>query len=434
MQWFKRSTLQQKKVLPLDELPVARQATSMEIVPLRSHPAQKAESAMWMYAPTPDIVPLMVQFALNNWVYKAVSYLATLAASANLFVVDRATELQRFEDHGLLRLIGKYGAPNDQQDSFEFLEKHFTYLDLAGNSYWYWYAGADGLPGEVHLLEPERVMIVPGRDLTVENYVYRAYGGDVELSPEEVTHFRRPNPFSRYYGLSALQSLYGALQVESGILRWNAEFFGDSMAVPGGILVVPDDVSDAELVRIKAEFVAKHGGKREVAIVRAAAGSTTWLDAGLKPRDVDFSNGRLLTRQAVYEVLDLPAGVLSESSTEAHAVVAQRMLYEAVEVRHLRTVRKLNADALGFWPRARTLAAKFEDVKKRATDWRRESLRINTIAKFFSVDEIRMAEFGAPPMADNEEVASGTGNKRQSTPVVGGKTGAPRPTGDESGE
>lgn len=411
----------------------------------RAHPQQRLDHAHYLYAPSPNLLPYMAQYAVNVWVYTAVSTMAELCASAELEIVDRKTRREKRDDHGLLDLLGPYGKPNDAQDSFEFWTNHYTNLKIAGNCYWYW-RGAYGQPDEVHLLDPACVRIEPAADQTVGAYCYTAFGREIRLSPAEVTHFKTENPFNRYYGLSALQILMSEVVLDNSMVHWNTEFLrGEDVAVPAGILIVDNGVNDKELARLQDEFTATHAQGRRTAIVRAQPGSAVWNDAGVKPRDVDFSVGRMLSRQAVYEAMKLPLGVMSEASTEAHANVSQRQLYTAVKSLHRRTTAKINSDAIGFWPAWRSSCAQFEDIAKEAANWKYEALRLNTAAKFLTTNEIRKEEYRVGPIEGGDSIGGGSaiqakaGGARElsiaggSKRPVGGESGAPRATASKQG-
>ena len=81
---------------------------------------------------------------------------------------------------------------------------------------------------------------------------------------------------------------------------------------------------------------------------------------------------------------------------------------------HERTIRKLNADAFHFWPRASQMQAEFEDVRRKAVDWRREKDRIQSEALLLSLDEMRMREFKLPSLPEGvTPVTVGRGADRE---------------------
>lgn len=402
--------------------------TESSIIPLNSklqaHPAQKPDSASMLYAPQINLVPFMVQYALNHWVYTAVNKLATTAASAEFMITSRPDGMERSHDHPLLALIGKYGRPNSDQDSFEFLEKHFQYLIIAGNSYWLWDEPVNGAPTSVYLLEPEHMKIVPGADKTIARYEYWYMGRVVKYEPRQITHFRKANPYNRYYGLSALQVLYLTILSDNSMLQWNSDFFDDELGLPSGIMVVPEDTSDEEIDRLRAEFTARHGEGRRVAFVKSDAGKAVWLEAALKHKDYDFEKGRLLSRRSVYEALDLPLGAMSENSTEANAKVAERQLAKSVAVQHTRTERKLNVDGLDFWAKWKIWQTEFEDIARKSLDWTAEKDRVIIDTMILSLDELRMREHKLPPLAEgvNTVASSKSNSEGEGSPSASGSS------------
>lgn len=372
----------------------------------QAHPAQKTAQDN-LYVPYVRLVPYMAQYALNHWVYAAVNKVAITAAAKDFIITSRPDGLDRSENHPLLDLIGKFGKPNDNQDSFEFMEKHYQNLLLAGNSYWLWQSPQNtSMPTEVHHLEPEKMHIVAGKNKTIAKYEYWHQGTITPFHPDQITQFKRPNPYNRYYGLSALQVLYWVVLGDNAMLQWNVDFFDDELGIPTGILVVPSNTSNKEMERIKAEFIAAHGEGRRVAIVKADAGKSVWLDAGAKHKDYDFEKGRTLNRKAVLETMDIHLGIMAESATEALAIVAERRFAETVRTWHNRTARKLNIDGINFWPQHKHWQADFIDITKVEVDWRREKLRIDADSMILSLDEMRMREYQLPPLSPDEQTVA----------------------------
>jgi len=386
----------------------ARKPALQPVANLRVRPGQHLDAQMYAYGTGPNARPTLATYAYSAWVQIAVNRLASSAAKAGIDVVDAKDPMKVYPDHPLMLMIGKNGTPNDYQDSFEFWENHYTTLDLAGNSFWFWY-GDGGLPIEVHQLEPELMRVVPGVRLGIDHYIYTVQGREFKLYPEEVTHFKRPNPYNRYWGLSALQALMLDILSDRSMVEWNNQFFGDDVAVPAGIVVVPSEVTDAQLETMADEFNARHAGRRRTAFIRSPVGGTVYHPAGVVPKDMDFTEGRLLSRRAVYEALELPLGLMSEASTEAHARVAERQLAESIHTRHTRTARKLNADALPFWPAAKLRLVQFEDLSLRSADWDRESKRLAAVKPFMLRNEVRTQILHLPaiPGWDEEDKKNG---------------------------
>lgn len=375
-----------RKLRPATALLDEREASSPG---MRAYPAQRDDNAAFLYAPTPDAEEYMLQYALSVWVYVAATRLAAGAASAACGVFRRNTT-EQYEQHPLMQLLGQYAAPNELQDSGEFFEEHFLNILIAGNSYWYWSSAAGGAPDEVHLLDPRRVLIDPGSTRAIERYVYRTtMGRELVFAPEQITHFKRPNPFNRYVGLSALEAIRLEIASDRSMALWNNQFFGENVGIPAGILVLPPDTPDHDMDRVEAEMNAKYSRRRRTAVMRGTSGQQMYVQAGAAHKDLDFERGRMLSRQAVYEALELPLGLLSESSTEAHARVAERRFFAAVDQRLTRTARKMTVSCLPFWAGAGRYEVRFEDERRDIADWDQMSKKVASMMQTHSINEIR---------------------------------------------
>jgi len=253
-----------------------------------------------------------------------------------------------------------------------------------------------GAPSEIHILDPRSVQVVPGSDRLVSHYVYTVGGAQLKLDPLQVIHHKRVNPFSPYVGLSAMEALKIEVRSDRSMAQWNLEFF--SVGQPSGILIIDPAVPNDERDRVADELNARHSERRQVAVVRAAVGSSVWNDAGLKHHELDFESGRLLSRQAVYERLGLPVGMMSEASTEAHARVAERRLLASVWRYNNRTASRMQP-MLTFWPGAIRYFVQFQDM--RVQDWQQQQQRITAESGYKTVDELR-SDASLPALPDGE--------------------------------
>lgn len=391
---------------------VDRLAVEAEQPHMRTRPGQAVEAAHWVYAPTPNLWEAAAAYAYVNWLSTAINRMAEMFMTAELEVRSRKDATIKKDDHPLLDLIGRFGQPNDAQDSLEFLEQHSQMFDTYGNAYWFWWSARGGSPEAVYLLDPKQVRVIPGTQRTVEAYEYDVSGHTYRLAPEQVTHFRRPAPDSVYYGRPVSELLMSELLGDRSMSLWNNQFF--TTGVPSGILIVPQSTSRESMERLEEDMQAKHSEQRRVAVMRAEAGSVAYYDAALKHHELDFKDGRLLSRQAVFDALGFHVGMVSEASTEAHARVAERRVLHSVWARHIRTASRLNS-VLGFWPGASRYAVQFKDV--RPANWQEESMKLKALGAYMTVDEVRAQELGLGryPREDQEEVEiaapeSGTGS------------------------
>lgn len=416
--------LGRREVVSGSELVALEQA---QIVPkrgmleTRAHPAQAADAAAFLYAARPELYEAVAHMAYTGWVATAVDRIASRAAAAEMWVEHSVNKLLRFPDHPIINLLGGRGVPSDDTDAFEFWETHYSNFLGMGNVYWWWQreSMSAGAPEMVHHLEPNKVRIVPGRDRRVQYYLYEHMGLQRKLYPYEVTHFRRANPESRYYGLSMVQAILRELRSDRAMVDWNQQFFSEDVAVPAGIIVIPADASDQERDRLADELSGQYGTRRRTAVLRAEVGSTAYYQAGLAPHDMDFKDGRMLSRQVVYEALGLPLGLMSEASTEAHARVAERQFAQVIGIWQKRTASKINSDAMSFWPMSAHRQVAFEDLAQRNVDWDRELKRVEAMERVFLPNEIRQTVFNAQPLSEEQLLELRGGEKNANVSGMG---------------
>lgn len=366
----------------------------------RGRPATPLALTGWAWTTSPRFDLDLANYIQNVWVSTAADRMAELCASTSLRLVERAT-LQSVDEHPLLMLLGEGGQPNPFQSIQEFWEAHFQRVDIFGNDVWYLHSESGGAPDWIFQLEPGNIALVQDRGGL--KYQYHSPTGSLSIPTESVLHFRRPDISQQavHWGASALSKLRALVKTEALMTDWNDQFFASG--APDGILVVDADyVSQADADTIEDEFVSRAHDNRRMVVIRARAGAGVWQDANLRPRDVDFSAGRGLTRQAVFDAFGFHVGLVSESSTEAHARVAERLVRNTAYFRHRRTLSVLSR-ILAYWPGAAKYQLRFEDV--RVVDWEQESKKLAAVMPYVTINEVRTKYLDLPSIVSGDRFA-----------------------------
>lgn len=156
-------------------------------------------------------------------------------------------------------------------------------LFLVGNGYWFkWRTGNSGRPLALYRLAPSHVKIVPG-EFGVKRYEYQPPGAKEKLliDPQEVIHFKRPNPHSAYYGMGVIQGAGRSMDLELAITDTMAAYY-ENRADPSMIIQserrVPRDVFN----KLRAQLRIRTAGSRN-------AGELLVLEAGLKASSLSTS-------------------------------------------------------------------------------------------------------------------------------------------------
>jgi hypothetical protein len=115
-------------------------------------------------------------------------------------------DIEEVHAHPFLDLIEQ---PNPQHEKTGFLLKERTeiHLSLTGNAYWYVISDGMGIPREIWILRPDRMAALLDRDGYLSGWAFmRDDGSHVELSTDEVVHFKLAAPVDDIFGWSLVKA------------------------------------------------------------------------------------------------------------------------------------------------------------------------------------------------------------------------------------
>lgn len=245
-----------------------------------------------------------------DWVYDSIGLYqdATSTAPYKLVKEDGTPLVERKTsgtppDHNtgpadLYRLLKK---PNPFMLYDELVELLVIDLLLVGNAYWFKFRmTSDGKPLALYRLAPSHVKVIPGA-FGPKRYEYQPPGAKdpLKIDPEQVIHFKRPNPHSAYYGMGIIQGGGRAFDLELAITDTIASYY-ENKADPSMIIQserrVPRDVFN----KLRAQVRSRVAGSKR-------AGELLVLEAGLKAdtlstnaRDALFDSLSKMSQDRIY--------------------------------------------------------------------------------------------------------------------------------------
>jgi HK97 family phage portal protein len=260
-----------------------------------------------------------------DWVYDCVNLYADAASSATYTLTK--------PDGTKLVPVKTKGTPPDYEVGpkalYDLLDKPNPYmlydelvsllvidLLLVGNGYWYkWNDGSPAMA--LYRLAPAYVKVIP--DPTgPKSYEYQPPGAKkpLKISPDQIIHFRRPNPHSAYYGMGVIQGSGRAMDLELAITDTQASFF-ENNAAPSLIIQSERRVPRDVFVKLRAQLRSRTAGSQN-------AGEMLLLESGLKAETMSstaqnamfdvlsrMSRDRILAK---FRVSPLLLGILDENS------------------------------------------------------------------------------------------------------------------------
>ena len=226
-------------------------------------------------------------FMRNPVAHRAVRMIAEAGASVPWLAY--AGEAERPDDPALALLA----RPNSRMAGTDFLEALYGHLLLSGNAF------VEGVRlgaelRELHLLRPDRVRILEGRDGWPEAYEYRA-GAHVRRHAagegQAILHLRLFHPLDDRLGFAPLEAAGMALDLSNAAAVWNKALLDNSARPSGALVYAPKDggnLTEEQYDRLKAELEDGYSGARGAGRPLLLEGGLDWKAMGLTPKDMDF--------------------------------------------------------------------------------------------------------------------------------------------------
>jgi HK97 family phage portal protein len=205
--------------------------------------------------------------------------------------------------HAALDLWNK---PNPFMPRQEFVEVTQQHIDLTGEGWWV--IGrhpASKIPLELWPVRPDRIAPVPDPKKFLSGYVYTSPDGEqIPLELDQVIQLRMPNPNDPYRGMGPVQSILTDLDATKYSAEWNKNFFLNS-AEPGGIIEVPNALSDPDFDQLRDRWNEQHRGvanSHRVAILEHGK----WIDRKYTQRDMQFAELRSVSDDVIRGAFGMP--------------------------------------------------------------------------------------------------------------------------------
>lgn len=242
-----------------------------------------------------------------------------------------------------------WNKPNRFFTRQEFTQTFQQHSDLTGEAWWV--VGRNSratFPMELWPVRPDRMSPVASPTEFLVGYIYTGPDGEkVPLRLDEVIQLRRPNPLDPYRGMGPVQSILADLDSTRYSAEWNRNFFLNS-AEPGGIIEVPESLSDGEFRELRDRWNEQHRGVSQAHRV-AILEHGKWVDRKFSQKDMQFVELRGASREIIREAFRFPKPMLGtvEDVNRANADAAEVVYARWCLVPRLERIKQaLNNDFL----------------------------------------------------------------------------------------
>jgi HK97 family phage portal protein len=350
--------------------------------------------------PSRDTSGFLSAYGEVGWLYAVVSKIAQGVADAKWSVYaeknGEETEVEKSPIMDVLNFVNPF------QTFQEFIELHEIYMGLAGESFWVVNKNKGGLPGELWMVPPDRMSVVPSKKDFIAGYIYKVGSETIPLDKENVIHFKLPNPMNPYRGLGFVQAMAQDLDGEINAAKWNNKFFYNS-ARPDVVMFPDGDVSEENFQRLKEQFKERHQGTANSNRMAIASGIKDIKLLSISAKDMDFKELRLLNRDNILGIFGMPQSVMgiSENVNRANAEAGDYTFARwIVQPRLNRIKNKLNEQFLPMFPYSENLCLDFDDVVPESVEENRMLAESGIKSGYMTINEARQIQ-GLEPVDES---------------------------------
>lgn len=243
-------------------------------------------------------------YVRNAVAHRCIRMISEAASAIPFLVYDGDDEL---DTHPLLDVLAR---PNPYEGTTELLDRLYSFLLIAGNTYLE-AVTLDAKLRELFVLRPDRMKMIPAANGYPAAYEYTVNNNKVRFDMTAmrgqqlpIMHLRTFHPTNDTYGLSAIEAAAFSIDVHNSAGAFNKALL-DNQARPSGALVYGGQGEDAKIMsdeqfnRVKKELEEKYTGARNAGRPLLLEGGLDWKEMGITPKDLEFVEGK---REAAREV------------------------------------------------------------------------------------------------------------------------------------
>ena len=224
-------------------------------------------------------------------------------------VMKSATMAGDFEEvtdaHPLLELLR---TANKYEDGFGLAVSRILFLELTGNAYLHVVTDPKlGIPSSLWTVPAQHVTIKPGKTDLIEAYLYgQSLTSMQSFTPDEIIHFRRPNPRSLYYGMGKVEGAWASIAQNDAVHEQDLAF-AQNMSRPDYAAIIKGGASAESMRRFEQSMQELHQGSRKSGRMVAISGDISLVPLSFPAKDL---GGRDEIVEEIASVFGVPVSML----------------------------------------------------------------------------------------------------------------------------
>lgn len=321
----------------------------------------------------------------HGWFFAAITAKANALASAPFRLVEgdwKSGKQQIVQSYEKIERL--FDAPNAQTTGKQFWQLHSKYRDIAGEVLWLFLDNVKtpttiANASEIYLLDPYEWSAIV--DESKEEIIgWRNTRNQYKVKAEFVYHFKEPNPYNQYRGLSRTQVAGLALQTDYLAKQANKHFITNGFNL-GGVLTGEDwDVENAK--EVKKQLEENYSGPlKQGKIVVLGGTKITYIPNTMTHRNMQYAEMITMNRDEIFAIVGVPESWVSRGSSMNYAT--------------------LEGEDVGTWQR--TMLPVMEEVKE--VLWQRHFSKLSGAPRWMQFDYNSIAPLRAALLKGKVELA-----------------------------
>lgn len=205
---------------------------------------------------------LMQQYEKSLYTFAAINKIAQKVSAIDLKLFEITNSKGEVKEHASHEILDLLYRPNPFQTRSEFWKITTINKKLSGEAFWLKIRDKRGRVVELWNLRPDLVTIVTDEQNLIKLYEFDRLDGNPKsvFEPQDIIHFKDPNPLDMYRGLSPLKPAQSRVQTEDFATSYQRDFFANN-ARPDFYFTSEDELTKDQRDEILAAWDKRHRGK-----------------------------------------------------------------------------------------------------------------------------------------------------------------------------
>ncbi len=272
----------------------------------------------------------------NSITYRCINLIAVNVSATKIKVFSGDKEL---DNHELISLLNR---PNPLQSGVEYFHSLVSYLLISGNTYML-KDKEFGIPKELYLLRPDRMVIESTSSMIPTSYRYKVDGKTISEYPvdklngmSQIKHVKLWNPLDDFYGFSPIVA--GAYNIDQHNLAGlhNVGLLKNGCTPSAMLKFQPKDetgmtatLTDDQRASILNDLEQRFKGANNSGRPMLLEGDFDYVQMGISPKDMDFLELMNMSAREIALCFGVPAQLVGiADQTYANVAEARLSLYE----------------------------------------------------------------------------------------------------------